>query len=178
MSLTDAKARPTGKLYLMTLGILARTDALLIICSKLLLIRSRLAYRRQGLASKLLSHVLEKAAEASLAASLTPTPSTSSPFSSAAGSNKSEKKSGKNKGKAAAQASEPPKKEIEQPAHPPSPPSPILKSIFVHVQVGNEDAKSFWEGKEFVESEVVSDYYKKNIEGPRDAWVMVKSIGA
>jgi ribosomal protein S18 acetylase RimI-like enzyme len=125
------------------------------------LILSTSAYRRQGLASKLLSHVARKAQEASLAASLAPPPtikpaSTTSKVAAAI----------KGKGKAAdpttSMASETPK--------------PVLKSIFVHVQLGNEDAKTFWQGQGFTESETIQNYYKPTIEGSRDAWLLEKAI--
>jgi len=136
--------KPMGKLYLMTLGVLA-------------------PYRRQGLASKLLSHVARKAQEASLAASLAPPPttkpiSTTSKVAAAV----------KGKGKAAD-----PTKETSTA---PETPKPVLKSIFVHVQLGNEDAKTFWQGQGFTESETIQKYYKPTIEGSRDAWLLEKAI--
>jgi ribosomal protein S18 acetylase RimI-like enzyme len=51
-----------------------------------------------------------------------------------------------------------------------------LRNIFVHVQIGNEDAKTFWQTNSFGEKETIKDYYKKNIEGPRDAWLLEREI--
>ena len=154
-----------GKLYLMTLGVLARESSCLqcTITSLEKLTLSTSAYRRQGLASKLLSHVARKAQEASLAASLAPPPttkpiSTTSKVAAAV----------KGKGKAAD-----PTKETSTA---PETPKPVLKSIFVHVQLGNEDAKTFWQGQGFTESETIQKYYKPTIEGSRDAWLLEKAI--
>ncbi|KAH9817695.1 acyl-CoA N-acyltransferase, partial [Melampsora americana] len=94
-----SSAKPSeGKLYIMTLGVLA-------------------PYRRRGLATKLLDHVIQAAVKIRL---------------------------------------------------------PKLTSVYVHVQVGNEDAKTFYEGHGFVVEGEVKDYYRK-IE-PRDAWILVKQI--
>lgn len=173
------------------------------------------AYRRQGLASKLLDHVIEKATEASLAASLAPhvadpsttssetlaasTAPTNNTSNAAASTTKPDKKAGKNKGKAttaAAAASSQPdqskdKKAADEsaakgsaeatkngvaPSTTTSSPPVILQSVFVHVQINNPQAKEFWEAKGFSERELVKDYYKKNIEGPRDAWVLERDI--
>lgn len=46
----------------------------------------------------------------------------------------------------------------------------------MHVQLGNEDAKTFWEGQGFKEIQTVKDYYKPTIEGSRDAWVLEREI--
>lgn len=53
---------------------------------------------------------------------------------------------------------------------------PVLKCIFVHVQVGNEDAKVFWKAQGFKETEAVKEYYKPTIEGSRDAWILERVI--
>ncbi|EGF98575.1 uncharacterized protein MELLADRAFT_40782, partial [Melampsora larici-populina 98AG31] len=51
---------------------------------------------------------------------------------------------------------------------------PKLTSVYVHVQFGNDDAKTFYERHGFVVEGEVKDYYRK-IE-PRDAWILVKQI--
>lgn len=121
------------------------------------------AYRRQGLATKLLSHVAKKAQEASLAASLAPLPgpkptSTVSKVASAI----------KGKGKATDTSKEN--------ATSAEVPKVVLKCIFVHVQLGNEDAKFFWLGQGFEETQTVTEHYKPTIEGSRDAWLLERQI--
>lgn len=58
----------------------------------------------------------------------------------------------------------------------PAPLGPILRSIFVHVQTSMEDSKQFWLQQGFEEKQLIKDYYKKDIEGPRDAWLLEKEI--
>lgn len=121
----------------------------------------KIAYRRQGLATKLLDHVYEKATEASRAAANAPLPSAAPPASAKATKAKADK--GKGKGADSSPST-------------PSPPAPVLKSIFVHVQVSNEDSKAFWLQQGFKETETIKNYYKENIDGPRDAWLLEKEI--
>lgn len=147
---TSSSEQPTGKLYLMTLGVLA-------------------PYRRQGLASKLLSHVVAKATEASLAASLTPAPSAAAVAAPAASQQAKGKGKAVDTGKSA--APEPSASSAPAPAS-----HPILESIFVHVQTNNEDSRTFWLGQGFEETETIKDYYKPDIEGPRDAWLLQRAI--
>jgi len=59
---------------------------------------------------------------------------------------------------------------------PPAPLSPILRSIFVHVQTSMDESKTFWLQQGFEEKELIKEYYKKDIEGPRDAWLLEKEI--
>lgn len=39
-----------------------------------------------------------------------------------------------------------------------------------------EDSKQFWLQQGFEEKQLIKDYYKKDIEGPRDAWLLEKEI--
>ena len=109
---------------------------------------------------------MAKATEASLAASLTPAPS-----AAAAAPAASQQAKGKGKavdtGKTAAPE---PLAALASASH------PILESIFVHVQTNNEDSRTFWLGQGFEETETIRDYYKPNIEGPRDAWLLQRAI--
>jgi ribosomal protein S18 acetylase RimI-like enzyme len=149
----------------MTLGVLARKRAhqSCAFTSSSILIPDFAAYRRQGLATKLLDHVYEKATEASRAAANSPLTSTTTTASAKATKSKADK----GKGKA-----------VDPTPSAPSPPAPVLKSIFVHVQVSNEDSKAFWLQQGFKETETVKDYYKENIEGPRSAWLLEKEINS
>ena len=140
----------------------------------------------------MITHVLEKAAEASLAASLTPAPQakaaeTKPAVSAPIAAVKSVAKSVKGKGKAvAAAAGLADSKEDEKakeaaaaakkPQQPPKLPTPALRSIYLHVQTSNGDAKAFWESKGFVDKQTIREYYKPNIEGSRDAWLLEKEI--
>lgn len=47
---------------------------------------------------------------------------------------------------------------------------PYLKSLYLHVQICNEDAKRFYERNGFKEVGVIDSYYKR-IE-PKAAWLM------
>ncbi|GAA5820644.1 hypothetical protein JCM11251_003091 [Rhodosporidiobolus azoricus] len=152
------------RLYVMTLGVLA-------------------PYRNQGLASKLVHHLLTSAssthsqpplpstASASSAApapSSTPTPSTSS--SSKKGKGKAppppppqQKKADDNKAEE--------KKDEEEP----EPRRPVVESLYLHVHVGNEQGRRFWEKWGFEVKDTVKDYYRK-LE-PRDAWLLERKVG-
>jgi len=50
-----------------------------------------------------------------------------------------------------------------------------IKTIYMHVQTSNIDARRFYERNGFVEVALIPGYYKK-IEPP-DAWVLEKKIG-
>ncbi|ORY84135.1 hypothetical protein BCR35DRAFT_303206 [Leucosporidium creatinivorum] len=103
---TEAHGEPS-KLYIMTLGVLS-------------------PYRRQGLASKLVQHVIQEA-EASLA--LAPAPVAAE--EPASKKTKGEEKDAKEK-----------KKEEKEEV---SKPRARVESLYLHVQVSNDEAKRFWE---------------------------------
>ncbi|GAA5973838.1 hypothetical protein JCM21900_002090 [Sporobolomyces salmonicolor] len=151
----------TYKLYVMTLGVLA-------------------PYRNQGLASKLLHHLLNTASSthrtplpASASSALAPEP-TSAP------SKKAAKKAAAKAGKAPAPPSEATKEKDEEKdkkakkKDEEEKPKPRIESIYLHVQVGNDQARRFWERFGFEVKETVLDYYRK-IE-PRDAWFMERKV--
>jgi N-alpha-acetyltransferase 50 len=99
-----------SKLYIMTLGVLS-------------------PYRRQGLASKLVQHVIHEA-EASLAPA---------PAVVAAEEPASKKAKGEEKDKDAAKEKK--KEEKEEVVKPRA----RIESLYLHVQVSNDEAKRFWE---------------------------------
>lgn len=127
------------KLYVMTLGVLP-------------------AYCRQGLATKLIQHIIATA-EASHHPPPAPEP-TSAVAAPADKKKKSDDKDAKDKA-AKAKAIVPVVK-------------PVIASIYLHVQVSNDAAKAFWEGNGFKVVDTVTNYYRK-IE-PRDAWVLERII--
>ncbi|GAA5870831.1 hypothetical protein JCM3774_001688 [Rhodotorula dairenensis] len=153
----------TYKLYVMTLGVLA-------------------PYRHQGLGSKLIHHVLSTAAE-SLAQ---PTPAPASPSSgptsttipasrpngnSAASTVKdatSKKAVAANTSKDAAGGNDVTDEKDKEPL------KPRVESVYLHVQVGNDEAKRFWEKWGFEVKETVTDYYRKI--SPRDAWLLERKV--
>ncbi|KAK7687058.1 hypothetical protein QCA50_009558 [Cerrena zonata] len=49
-----------------------------------------------------------------------------------------------------------------------------IESMYLHVQVSNASAKSFYERHGFKEVAVQQDYYKKLI--PHDAWILERSL--
>lgn len=51
---------------------------------------------------------------------------------------------------------------------------PTITEVYLHVQVSNEDAKSFYLARGFEEKEVIKDYYK-NIDPP-DCFLLSKTI--
>ena len=51
---------------------------------------------------------------------------------------------------------------------------PKIDKIYLHVQVGNEDAKRFYERNGFKEVGVHENYYKKI--SPHDAWILEKTF--
>ncbi|KAK4694468.1 hypothetical protein P7C70_g8725, partial [Phenoliferia sp. Uapishka_3] len=140
----DGKEKGPMKLYIMTLGVLR-------------------PYRRQGLATKLISHIISTA-EASHHPAPPPTPSSilaEIEFKKAAQPKASTSKLEKEKDD---------KKKKEEPV------VPVISSLYLHVQIGNDEARRFWEKNGFEVVDTVKGYYKK-IE-PRDAWVLEKVIKA
>ncbi|GAA5871462.1 hypothetical protein JCM8547_001350 [Rhodosporidiobolus lusitaniae] len=165
------------KLYVMTLGVL-------------------FPYRRQGLASKMIHHLLTAAA-ASHSQPSPPAPSSPSPAPVASTSssstpappvsNKKFKKVGKKPSaveeekkaaeeKAAAEKAEQEKeaKEKEDKEKEDQLPKPRIDSVYLHVQVGNEEGRRFWERWGFEVKDTIPNYYRK-IE-PRDAWLLERRI--
>lgn len=51
---------------------------------------------------------------------------------------------------------------------------PKISSIYLHVQVSNESAKSFYERHGFKETGVEPNYYKKIV--PHDAWILEREV--
>ena len=47
---------------------------------------------------------------------------------------------------------------------------PKISSVYLHVQVSNDGAKSFYERHQFKEIGVYENYYKKIV--PHDAWIL------
>lgn len=47
---------------------------------------------------------------------------------------------------------------------------PRISAIYLHVQISNEAAKSFYERHHFKEIGVYENYYKKIV--PHDAWIL------
>ncbi|KAM0752402.1 acyl-CoA N-acyltransferase [Meredithblackwellia eburnea MCA 4105] len=130
------------KLYIMTLGVLTR-------------------YRRQGLATKLVQHVLSQAAASHLPPPPPPPAPEQPPAAKKAKTENKEKDDGKEGG---AKKKE---KKVEKP-------KPVIESVYLHVQVSNDEAKKFWERNGFTVAATVPNYYRK-IE-PRDAWLLEKKI--
>ncbi|GAA5999878.1 hypothetical protein JCM10207_005953 [Rhodosporidiobolus poonsookiae] len=160
----DEQAGKPSKLYVMTLGVLA-------------------PYRRQGLALKLIHHVLTTATESLAAPLLIPAASSSaaSPVASTssapvAGPSNSGKKGKKpppppaqpKKGDAADKDKKDEKGEAAEPLQ------PRVESVYLHVQVGNDDARRFWEKWGFEVKDTVRDYYRKL--SPRDAWLLERKV--
>ncbi|GAA6020868.1 hypothetical protein JCM11491_000011 [Sporobolomyces phaffii] len=169
------------KLYIMTLGVLA-------------------PYRNQGLASKLVhslltaaSQTLAQPAPAADAAPTSPAPPAADSAAAAGPPPLSKKalKKAAQKGKApmpppvpaAAKAEEPvldsaevekERKKKERAEQDAKRSRRRIEQISLHVQVGNEDGKKFWEKFGFTVKETVPDYYRK-IE-PRDAWLMERPV--
>ncbi|GAA5989015.1 hypothetical protein JCM5350_001750 [Sporobolomyces pararoseus] len=164
------------KLYIMTLGVLA-------------------PYRNQGLASKLIHHLLEAASQT--LNQPTPTdisaPVESSPAQASTPAPPLSKKAAKKaaqKGKAApppptssAKAEESTvdpveeekeRKKKERAEQEAKRSRRRIEKITLHVQVGNEDGKKFWEKFGFSVVETVPNYYRK-IE-PSSAWMMERPV--
>ena len=51
---------------------------------------------------------------------------------------------------------------------------PKISAIYLHVQVANDSAKSFYERHGFKETGVHTDYYKKIV--PHDAWILEREV--
>lgn len=51
---------------------------------------------------------------------------------------------------------------------------PSICEVYLHVQVGNDEAKQFYLGHGFEEAGVIKDYYKR-IEPP-DCYILKKSL--
>ena len=47
-----------------------------------------------------------------------------------------------------------------------------IHKIYCHVQIGNDEAKKFYEKHDFVHAATIDDYYKKIT--PTGAWVLEK----
>ncbi|BGP55843.1 hypothetical protein JCM8202_002652 [Rhodotorula sphaerocarpa] len=141
----------TYKLYVMTLGVLA-------------------PYRHQGLGSKLIHQVLATAAASLAQPAPSPSPSSAATVngSSKPSGAKSAKKSDEN-GQAAEQQKKREKDEEER-----EPLKPRVESVYLHVQVENDEAKQFWEKWGFEVKETVPDYYRKI--SPRDAWLLERKV--
>ncbi|GAA6050314.1 hypothetical protein JCM3770_002958 [Rhodotorula araucariae] len=152
------------KLYVMTLGVLA-------------------PYRHQGLGSKLIHHALATAATshvpppAPATASSSPPP-VSKPAPALAKGKKPAATAAAKKDVAAVAAKEEKKKDAKKEddadADEREPPKPRIESVYLHVQVGNDDARRFWEKWGFEVKETVPDYYRKIT--PRDAWLLERKI--
>lgn len=153
---SSSSAEATPKLYIMTLGVLA-------------------PYRRLGLASRLLSHVLSAAEKTHVP----PEPDPAAPATPAVAAEtkgvEAGKKGGKKDKKVKSDATKP---EASAPTATTATPDPVpaLGSAYVHVQVGNEDAKTFYAQKGFEVEGEVEGYYKKVT--PKGAWVIGRKIEA
>ena len=51
---------------------------------------------------------------------------------------------------------------------------PTIVEVYLHVQTSNDDAKQFYLGNGFVQTEIIRDYYKR-IEPP-DCFLLKKSL--
>ncbi|TKA58080.1 hypothetical protein B0A53_00482 [Rhodotorula sp. CCFEE 5036] len=147
----------TYKLYVMTLGVLA-------------------PYRQQGLGSKLIHHVLSTAAESLAQPPAAPTPS-STPTPKTNGTSPAAPPT--KGGKAASSSAKPESitkkdEKDEEEKERKEPPKPRVESVYLHVQVGNDEAKRFWEKWGFEVKETVTDYYRKI--SPRDAWLLERKV--
>ena len=111
--------------YIMTLGVLA-------------------PYRRLGLASKLIAHLLSVAGVGDTVDLVDPTAPAPTPV----------------KGKDGKETKPDPVTE-----------QLVVESIYLHVQTGNDEAKAFYEKHGFKETKRVEDYYRANVE-PRSAWLL------
>ncbi|GAA5893871.1 GNAT family N-acetyltransferase [Sporobolomyces salmoneus] len=167
------------KLYIMTLGVLA-------------------PYRNQGLASKLIHHLLSSASQTLLqpATTETPAPSSTSVESTPTAATPAPPLSKKALKKAAQKGKAPPppppaaakaeestadpaeeekeRKKKERAEQEAKRSKRRIEKITLHVQVGNEEGKKFWEKFGFKVVDTVPNYYRK-IE-PRDAWLMERPV--
>lgn len=144
---------PTCSIYLMTLGVLA-------------------PYRRLGLAKSLLTHLLKVASPGTII---------SLPLSKEDLKIHEEKESAKEKAAAVtnrktnnstnvAKSAEELEKEKKKKKVTPKVETEV-KEIYLHVQVGNDEAKSLYEGMGWKVEETVKDYYRRNLD-QRDAWLL------
>ncbi|GAA5984090.1 hypothetical protein JCM10908_006046 [Rhodotorula pacifica] len=156
--------RKTYKLYIMTLGVLA-------------------PYRNQGLGAKLIHHVLSVAAESLVQPAPAPPPSTPAPAAASPSSvpkaNGTSSAAAAKSGKASdsakkAKDEEDAKKKEEEAEEEKEPLKPRIESVYLHVQVGNDEGKKFWEKWGFEVKDTVKDYYRKI--SPRDAWLLERKV--
>ncbi|BGP40524.1 N-acetyltransferase 5 [Rhodotorula kratochvilovae] len=138
------------KLYVMTLGVLA-------------------PYRHQGLGSKLIHQALSSAAASHVPPPSAVTSSSSKPTPAPAPAPAKGKKPAPPAKKDAGKEKEEKKEDEEVEL-----PKPRVESVYLHVQVGNDEGRRFWEKWGFEVKETVPDYYRK-IE-PRDAWLLERRI--
>ncbi|KAK4048248.1 N-acetyltransferase 5 [Microbotryomycetes sp. JL221] len=156
---TEANSGGKAKLYVMTLGVLS-------------------PYRRQGLASKLISHVIEQAQLShTQQQSQKQTTSTTSGVNGTTNGTTSTKKQKKDNNKKDNKDEDHDSNKQEALVQ------PAIESLYLHVQTSNDEAKAFWERHGFqvkarrsVHSVVdtIKNYYRK-IE-PRDAWLLERKI--
>ncbi|GAA5921655.1 hypothetical protein JCM3775_001748 [Rhodotorula graminis] len=141
------------KLYIMTLGVLA-------------------PYRHQGLGSKLIHHVLTSAA----ATHVPPKPKkpVSKPAPAPPATNGSSAKGKKGAAPPPPVLAKKDDKKKDDEDEEEEKPRPKVDSVYLHVQVGNDDARRFWEKWGFQVKDTVADYYRK-IE-PRDAWLLERTV--
>lgn len=124
------------KVYVMTLGVLA-------------------PYRRLGIASNLISHLLTVASPGTIVS--LPDPDAPAPPPAPAKKATDSKADGKDKKK----KEEPkvPTKDYE------------IECIYLHVQTSNEEARKFYEKHNFKVGQEIKEYYRVGVE-PRSAWVL------
>ncbi len=123
------------KVYLMSLGVLA-------------------PYRRLGIASHLLAHLVDVAKPGSKVTLADPDAPKPPPVVHAPGASSADKK--KKEAEAAAKIV---RKEYE------------VEAIYLHVQTSNEEARLFYEKNGFKVAEEIKEYYRVGVE-PRSAWVL------
>ncbi|BGP16648.1 hypothetical protein JCM10213_000436 [Rhodosporidiobolus nylandii] len=144
------------KLYVMTLGVLA-------------------PYRRQGLASQLIHSLLTTAAASHSQPSL-PAASTSASAPTAAPAPAKKGKKPPSPPSASAKGKEVEKKDEkkDEKEEEEEEPKKRIESVYLHVQVGNDEGRRFWERWGFEVKDTVKDYYRKLT--PRDAWLLERKI--
>lgn len=126
------------KVYVMTLGVLA-------------------PYRRLGIASNLLSHLLTVVSPGTIVALADPNAPAPPPPSSSA-LLKASTAAAADKGKKKLEPKQP-TKDFE------------VESIYLHVQTSNEEARQFYEKHNFKVVEEIPTYYRQGVE-PRSAWLL------
>ncbi|CEH16520.1 Predicted N-acetyltransferase [Ceraceosorus bombacis] len=135
------------KVYIMTLGVLA-------------------PYRRLGIASELLRHLLTVAGVGTSVSLRDP----NAPVPKAPSASTNSKSSNSNNANAASKSSKD-SKTTSVKTEEPKRESRTVKSLYLHVQTSNDEAKAFYESHGFQHTGTVQDYYKVGIE-PRSAWVL------